>query len=308
VTFGSNGAFSYTPVAADQGLDSGEAKVITFDYVANDGEASSAPATVTVTVNGVNDAPAFAGDGAITVSEGGTVVVTIADLTASDVDSTNAELVYTLTGAVHGTVLLNGTAASSFTQAELAGNRVSFHHDGGESNGSFTVSLTDGSAAAQTRTVTASVGPHVNDAPSIGPGPATGKVQEDGTAVARGALSAGDPDAGDSALWRLVSGPLSPVNDYLFALDNLFIQRNGANFFTEHFSDGAPPPSTTNSDGGISLATFGSGGGMFQEEGDRLILDEKGAVPTFVVGGTGGAALGHFLTLRSDVLPTSRRD
>ena len=54
VTFGSNGAFSYTPVAADQGLDTGKSKVITFDYVATDGEANSAPATVTVTVNGVD--------------------------------------------------------------------------------------------------------------------------------------------------------------------------------------------------------------------------------------------------------------
>ena len=55
VTFGSNGAFSYTPVAADHGLDTGKSKVISFDYVATDGEANSAPATVTVTVNGVND-------------------------------------------------------------------------------------------------------------------------------------------------------------------------------------------------------------------------------------------------------------
>jgi len=37
VTFNPDGSFSYAPTAADQGLDTGESKIITFDYVANDG-------------------------------------------------------------------------------------------------------------------------------------------------------------------------------------------------------------------------------------------------------------------------------
>src|SRR6185436_13550080 len=55
--FDSSGNYSYTPTAADQALDEGESHVITFDYLANDGSADSAPATVTITVNGANDAP-----------------------------------------------------------------------------------------------------------------------------------------------------------------------------------------------------------------------------------------------------------
>ena len=187
VTFGSNGAFSYTPVAADQGLDTGKSKVITFDYVATDGEANSAPATVTVTVNGVNDPPALAGDGAITVSEGGVVVVTTADLTAADVDSTNAELVYTVTATAHGTILRSGTAlqlGETFTQGDLSGNLIEFHHDGGEANGSFTVSLTDGSAAAQSRTINAAVTP-VNDDPVLA-GDLAITVAEGGRVALRG--------------------------------------------------------------------------------------------------------------------------
>ena len=53
------------------------------------------------------------------MSEGGVVVVTTADLTAADVDSTNAELVYTVTATAHGTILRSGTAlqlGETFTQ------------------------------------------------------------------------------------------------------------------------------------------------------------------------------------------------
>ena len=50
-------------------------------------------------------APVLGGDRAITVAEGGTAAVTTADLSATDPDSTDSELVYTVTGAAHGTVL-----------------------------------------------------------------------------------------------------------------------------------------------------------------------------------------------------------
>ena len=56
VTFNSDGSFSVAPSVADQALDTGESRVVTFNYAANDGTADSASATVTVTINGVNDA------------------------------------------------------------------------------------------------------------------------------------------------------------------------------------------------------------------------------------------------------------
>ena len=67
-------------------------------------------------------APVLGGDRAITVPEGGTAAVTTADLSATDADSTDSELVYTVTGAAHGTVLKSGSATTSFTQADLAAN------------------------------------------------------------------------------------------------------------------------------------------------------------------------------------------
>jgi len=52
VTLNSNGSFTYTPAADFNGSDS-------FTYQANDGLANSNTATVTITVNPVNDAPSF---------------------------------------------------------------------------------------------------------------------------------------------------------------------------------------------------------------------------------------------------------
>jgi hypothetical protein len=51
-TLSSDGSFSYTPAADFNGSDS-------FTYQANDGSANSNTATVTITVNPVNDAPSF---------------------------------------------------------------------------------------------------------------------------------------------------------------------------------------------------------------------------------------------------------
>jgi VCBS repeat-containing protein len=56
VTLNSNGSFTYTPNANANGNDS-------FTYRANDGQANSGAATVTITVNPVNDPPSFTAGG-----------------------------------------------------------------------------------------------------------------------------------------------------------------------------------------------------------------------------------------------------
>ncbi|PYR58664.1 MAG: hypothetical protein DMF91_16680, partial [Acidobacteria bacterium] len=55
LTLNANGSFTYTPAANYNGSDS-------FTYQANDGTANSNVATVTITVNGVNDAPVAGND------------------------------------------------------------------------------------------------------------------------------------------------------------------------------------------------------------------------------------------------------
>jgi hypothetical protein len=155
---------------ANSNDDDPSVAIRTLTTTFSDGDGQSASVTSTVAVSPVNDAPVLGGDGALTVAEGDVVAVSTADLTATDPDNSNAQLVYAVTAQLHGSVLLGSTALNvgeTFTQADILAGTVSFHHDGGENDGSFTVSLSDGSAPAQTRTVTVTVDPHVNDAPQI---------------------------------------------------------------------------------------------------------------------------------------------
>ena len=69
VVFNADGTFRVTPLAADQGLDEGESRTVNFQYVANDGTVNSAPATVTVLINGVNDVPVFIDSPLSTIGE-----------------------------------------------------------------------------------------------------------------------------------------------------------------------------------------------------------------------------------------------
>src|SRR5204862_209775 len=55
LTLNSNGSFSYTPAANYNGPDS-------FTYKANDGQADSGIATVSITITGANDAPVALND------------------------------------------------------------------------------------------------------------------------------------------------------------------------------------------------------------------------------------------------------
>jgi VCBS repeat-containing protein len=57
ITLNSDGTFSYNPNGQFASLGAGETATDTFTYTINDGIADSEPATVTITINGVNDAP-----------------------------------------------------------------------------------------------------------------------------------------------------------------------------------------------------------------------------------------------------------
>ncbi|MDX0196821.1 hypothetical protein GOC06_25730, partial [Sinorhizobium meliloti] len=93
----------------------------------------------------VNDAPTLTGDLKATVAEGGTYKLTMADLGYSDPDDTAAGVGFTVSSAVNGSVLVNGSVAASFTAAQLAAGLVSFRHNGSETTAaSFRVAVEDG--------------------------------------------------------------------------------------------------------------------------------------------------------------------
>ncbi|MCV6609840.1 MAG: tandem-95 repeat protein, partial [Amphritea sp.] len=162
VTQGTNGTVStngttvtYVPAADFSGVDS-------FTYTITDGELTDT-ATVSVTVNAVNDAPVAANDSAV-VNEDGSVAVTVLT-NDSDIDSSIS--VASVTQGTNGTASTNGTTVTYMPTADFSGVD------------SFTYTITDGELT-DTATVSVTVSA-VNDAP-IATDDST-VVDEDGSVV-----------------------------------------------------------------------------------------------------------------------------
>jgi hypothetical protein len=145
VVVNANGTFIYTPNANYNGPDS-------FTFRANDGIANSNVATVSITVNAVNDPP-VANNGSFTTSEDSPVS---GNLVATDIDSPS--LTYSIVaGPAHGTVTIDNATTGAFTYTPDP------NFNGPDS---FTFKATDGSLDSNTATIVVDVTP-VNDAPIL---------------------------------------------------------------------------------------------------------------------------------------------
>jgi VCBS repeat-containing protein len=174
LTLQPNGSFSFAPAAGFSGT-------VTFTYQADDGELRSNTATVTITVNAVNDPPAAQPD-TYTTAEDTTLVVPVANgVLANDTDPDDgATLTAALIGnAANGTLTLRPDGSFNFApNANFSGTT------------SFTYQARDGAASSATATVTINV-TAVNDAPFISNAPAT--TAKEGAAYSY-TLTATDPD------------------------------------------------------------------------------------------------------------------
>jgi hypothetical protein len=115
-----------------------------------DGSSSGGPAAATVIFTNVNDGPILLNN-RLTVTEQGSVVLTGADLSATDVDNDGAGLTFTVSAVTGGRFELTadpGVVIVSFTQAQVTGGAVRFVHDGGAVAPSYQVSVSDGSLSA----------------------------------------------------------------------------------------------------------------------------------------------------------------
>ena len=189
--------------------DGSETAADGFAVTVADGDGATDTAEVAVTVTPVNDAPVIGGDLALTVAEGGQVVLADADLSAGDVDGDDAALRWSvpagdaLGAPSSGRVALAGaveTAVTGFTATQLSGGAVIYVHDGSETAADgFAVTVADGDGATDTAEVAVTVTP-VNDAPVIG-GDLTLAVAEGGRVVLADAdLSVADVDDDAAAL------------------------------------------------------------------------------------------------------------
>jgi VCBS repeat-containing protein len=163
---GSAPALLYTPAANYNGSDS-------FTFKAYDGTLYSNPATVSITVTAVDDAP-VAVDDAYSTTEDTALVLTQANLKGNDtdVDNTNAQLSVTAASSpTHGAVVLVSGTVTFTPAANFVGTA------------GFDYTVSDGSKTDTghvTITVTA-----VNDAPVITEGASTSvSMSEDGSPTA----------------------------------------------------------------------------------------------------------------------------
>ncbi len=148
LTLNADGSFTYVPAANYNGPDS-------FTYRASDGAATSAAATVSLTVTPVNDAPTATKD-AYSTAEDTPLTVGVPGVLGNDSDVDGPTLTAQLvTGPAHGTLALN--ANGSFTYAPTA------NYNGPDA---FTYRATDGTLSSPTVTVTLTV-TAVNDAPTV---------------------------------------------------------------------------------------------------------------------------------------------
>src|SRR5262249_38700517 len=133
----------------------------------------------------VNDEQVLAVNAGATVLQGSTAPITSALLETMDVDDAPASLVYTVSsGPAHGTILMDGTAATQFTQQQINDGLVVYHNDGAASStDSFDFSVDDGKGAASSGTFNIAIRPNPGD--------------YDQNLVV---------DAGDYVLWRKTAG------------------------------------------------------------------------------------------------------
>ncbi|MFW8600176.1 Ig-like domain-containing protein [Desulfobacterota bacterium M19] len=142
ITDKNTGAFTYTPRANFNGTDS-------FAFMVNDGKKDSAPATVSVTVVPVNDAPVAQAD-SLTIPEDTKASI---DILANDTDVDGDPLTVTALGKPGtGKVVLSGNRAVYTPRANYNGKD------------SFTYTISDGNGGTAVGKVNIVLTP-VNDAP-----------------------------------------------------------------------------------------------------------------------------------------------
>jgi VCBS repeat-containing protein len=169
-----DGSFTYTPNANFNGVDS-------FDYEVTDGDKTDV-ATVTITVNAVNDAP-VAVDEAYATDEDTPLNVAAPGVLGNDVDvELDALSAVLVAGPASGLLALNPDGSFLYTPA-------------GNFNGlaTFTYRASDGSLTSNVATVTITVNA-VNDAPVVATPADQANVERDVVSLQ---IVASDPDLDD---------------------------------------------------------------------------------------------------------------
>jgi VCBS repeat-containing protein len=281
LTLNADGSFDYVPAANYHGSDS-------FTYRVSDGELTSNTATVTITINPVNDAPVARNDSYGVTFETTLAVSAAEGVLANDTDIEGDALTAILdTAPVNGELTLNPNGSFSYTPAA-----------GFTGSDSFTYMASDGQADSNLATVTLVVAP---SGPQV-----TFRLQTTdltGTPISEIAV-------GSSFLLEVFVQDTSPERNGVFAayLDisyqTALAAVNGNLIFTETYPNGL---SGITSVGGL-IDEAGAFDGFNRLGGDELLLltvplrARDGGVVTFV-GSPADTSPNHDVLLFDDTVP-----
>ena len=231
LTLNANGSYVYVlnnSSAAVQGLGPGESVTDTFAYAVSDGHGGTAASTLTLTINGTNDAPTVGTASASIGEEAAGPTNALSGLLPTpydaDIRDTVSFVPQTNRAGTWGTLTLraDGTYTYALTDSaalhSLGAGQIAYD------TFAYTVADNHGASVSNTLTITV-IG--VNDAPSVAS--ATASVQEDTLLTASGILPAPtDPDAGDRPQFVMQLSTqgqygtlfLSPAGAYTYTLNN----------------------------------------------------------------------------------------
>ncbi|WP_343847820.1 cadherin-like domain-containing protein, partial [Vreelandella titanicae] len=143
-----DGTASFDPNGEFEGLAHGDTLTTDVTVDIQDTAGNTSTSTLSVTVEGVNNAPTIATNTGPSVKAGRSVTLTTANLNEGDPDDAGDELTYTLnTLPTSGTLLLDGTALAAgetFTQQDIDNGLVTFTAGSSAGNASFDFTLADG--------------------------------------------------------------------------------------------------------------------------------------------------------------------
>lgn len=234
-----NGLLKYVHNGSDTLSDS-------FDFTLSDGFITTGANTFNIIVTPVDDIPVLLTNNILSINENDSVLITTADLNASDVDTLNTNIVFNIT-TIDGTIELNtapGTTISNFTLDDLQNNRVIYIHDGSENTlAGFDFAIADATTSLSSSNFAINIAP-VNDAPE-GLSIDNDQASEDlSTGLTIGTLAGIDVDIpSDTLSYEIVDqgiGNIFRIDDNLLVLNqSLDFESATLHNLTIRVSDGA---------------------------------------------------------------------
>ncbi|MBI9073694.1 MAG: hypothetical protein JEY94_19010 [Melioribacteraceae bacterium] len=180
-------------------------RTITFNV--NDGDGISNLLSRNLSVININDIPTVAKNTGFEINEGDVIVLSGEQLSATDIESEDQDLIFTLTQfPVHGILKLSGSVIdsnSSFKQMEITSGHLSYTHDGSEAaNDFFKYIVQDGDSLSNTETIFSITINNINDKPIVSSLPALefNEDEEISFSVTNWFDYIDDPDNADSTL------------------------------------------------------------------------------------------------------------